>query len=146
MVTIDLSPILGPTWGDCARSYYIESGVCTTEPSLSEFQDGANVEVQLHQAMANFVSPETRFCELYKFGNELIHSLGFENLDFLGNLGHSIELTPSERRFIDQGCEEVLGSVRFFTFEPHIRKSGGVWGFKHEDIYYFDEQGSAVAL
>jgi hypothetical protein len=146
LVTIDLSPMLGTTWGDCARSYYIESGICTNEPSLSEFQDGKSAEVRLHQAMTDFVKPETRFCELYEFGNCLIHSLGFENLDFLGNLGHSIELATSERRFIDQCCEEVLGSVQFFTFEPHIRKSGGVWGFKHEEIYYFDEKDGAVAL
>ena len=146
LVTIDLSPLSGKTWGDCARSYYIEYGKCTTTPSLSEFQNGANVEVQLHQSMAKFVSHKTRFCELYEFGNELINSLGFENLDFLGNLGHSIELSPSKRRFIDQSCEEELGSVHFFTFEPHIRKIEGIWGFKHEDIYYFDEQGCVVAL
>ncbi|MCB1701987.1 MAG: M24 family metallopeptidase [Halioglobus sp.] len=146
LVTIDLSPMLGTTWGDCARSYYIESGRCTTEPSFSEFQDGEHAEVQLHQAMTDFVTPETRFCDLYEYGNDLIHSLGFENLDFLGNLGHSIELAPSDRRFIDRSCEEALGDVNFFTFEPHIRKSSGVWGFKHEEIYYFNEQGSAVAL
>ena len=146
LVTIDLSPMLGLTWGDCARSYFIESGVCTTAPYTPEFQEGAKVELELHRAMVNFVTPKTKFCELYEFGNELIHSLGFENLDFLGNLGHSIELIPSNRRFIDQSCKEELGSVRLFTFEPHIKKIRGIWGFKHEDIYYFDSKGSAVVL
>ncbi len=146
LVTVDLSPMSGTTWGDCARSYYMESGVCTTEPGLAEFQDGAKVEIDLHNAMKKFVTPRTRFSELYEFGNELINALRFENIDFLGNLGHSIELHPSRRLFIDQSCEEALGSVQFFTFEPHIRKEGGTWGFKHEEIYYFSEQGRAVAL
>jgi hypothetical protein len=58
-------------------------------------------------------------------------------LDFLGNIGHSIELTPADRRYIETGNEQRLGNVRLFTFEPHIRTVGGAWGFKHENIYYF---------
>ena len=146
LVTVDLSPMLGNVWGDCARSYYIESGVCTAHPESSEFQHGAEVEIELHRAMRRFVTPATSFSELYEFGNNLIQSLGYENLDFLGNLGHSIETHPSHRHFIDQSCDEALGSVQFFTFEPHIKKTGGNWGFKHEEIYYFSEQGCAVAL
>ena len=146
LVTVDLSPMLGTVWGDCARSYYVESGVCTTKPCLAEFLEGAQAETELHNTMKNFVSPQTRFSELYEFGNELVHSLGFENLDFLRNLGHSIEHQPSQRRFIDKSCNETLDAVQFFTFEPHIRKRGGGWGFKHENIYYFNSEGRAVEL
>ena len=47
---------------------------------------------------------------------------------------------------MDTVNHEPLGSVNFFTFEPHIRKAGGRWGFKHENIYYFDDTNSAVEL
>ena len=96
--------------------------------------------------MIEFVSPETLFSELYAFGNQLITDMGYENLDFLGNLGHSIEVDPANRRFIDKKCHEPLGSVRLFTFEPHIRKVGCQRGYKHENIYYFDELGLATEL
>ena len=72
--------------------------------------------------------------------------IGFENLDFLGNLGHSIEAKTQERRFIDKNCNEKLGNVQLFTFEPHIRKSGGSWGYKHENVYYFDQSGQVQEL
>ena len=28
--------------------------------------------------------------------------------------------------------------VSYFTFEPHISTDGSKYGFKREDIYYFD--------
>lgn len=96
--------------------------------------------------MKEFVSPETKFSDLYKFGNDLISDFGWENLDFLENLGHSIETKPEERRFIDKNCHEQLGSVPLFTFEPHIRQRAGKWGFKHENIYYFNILGEIVEL
>ncbi len=146
LVTVDLSPMIGNIWGDCARSYFVENGVCTINPYLEDFQDGKNVELSLHNAMKDFVTPSTLFSELFEFGNQIILEKGYENLDFLGNLGHSIEIAPSHRLFIDKNCHEPLGSVNFFTFEPHIRKAGGRWGFKHENIYYFDDINSAVEL
>lgn len=146
LVTVDLSPMLGVVWGDCARSYYVEHGICTLSPQSKDFQEGVRIESELHRAMKEFVTPDTQFSELYHYGNHLIKSRGYENLDFLGNLGHSIEIDTSERRFIDKYCNETLGSVKFFTFEPHVRKVGGAWGFKHEDIYYFNDLGRAVEL
>jgi hypothetical protein len=83
------------------------------------------------------VTPATTFEELYEFANARIQSLGFENLDFLRNLGHSIATRRSERRYIEEGNREKLGTVEMFTFEPHIRAVGGAWGFKHEDVYCF---------
>jgi len=143
LVTIDLSPKVDGIWGDCARSFIIEEGKVVKHPSDHEFQEGLKVEAQLHEAMKSFVTPNTKFSELFEFGNNLIFSLGYENLDFLNNLGHSIELNPDNRRFIDSNCHDQLGSVGLFTYEPHICKNGGIWGFKHENIYYFDE-GSRI--
>lgn len=142
LITVDLSPSIDGVWGDCARSFVIENGVCTTEPETSEFTEGLLTEKRLHQKMMEYVTPGTRLSELYDFGNTLIQEYGYENLDFLGNLGHTIEA----RRFIDNQCREKLGGVNYFTFEPHIRKVGGEWGFKHENIYFFNEQDAVVEL
>lgn len=146
LVTIDLSPMVDNLWGDCARSYFIENGTVTKNPQLAEFLEGNAIEVELHHRMLSFVNPETLFSELYAFGNAQIKALGYENLDFLGNLGHSIETDPAKRRFIDKSCHEQLGHMKLFTFEPHVRKSGCNWGFKYENIYYFDANDRAVEL
>ncbi len=144
LITVDLSPMLGNIWGDCARSFFVEEGICTMEPLRPEFRDGAFAEQELHQRMLEYVTPGTLFSELFEFGNDQIRELGYENLDFLGNLGHSIETSPEKRRFIDRHCHEQLSPL--FTFEPHIRKPGGQWGFKHENIYCFDSSGRALEL
>lgn len=146
LVTVDLSPLLETVWGDCARSFFVESGVCTLAPKSKEFKCGLNTELDLHHKMKQFVTPDTRFSDLFDFGNELIIASGYENLDFLGNLGHSIEVDPGHRMFIDKNCHEPLGSVKLFTFEPHIKRKGGEWGFKHENIYYFDTDRKVVEL
>jgi len=96
--------------------------------------------------MKEFVKPDTRFSELCEFANNQISSLGFVNLDFLGNVGHSIETNLEDRVFIDTRNRLEISSVRFFTFEPHICETNGVWGFKHENIYYFDDNGDLVEL
>lgn len=146
LVTVDLSPKVGSVWGDCARSYAVENGAVAEEPSNPEFIDGIEVEKALHRDMINFVSPETKFSHLFEYANSKIKDYGYENLDFLLNLGHSIEVRPEARRFIDKNSHEKLGSVSFFTFEPYIKKVGSSWGFKHEEIYYFNGNGRAVAL
>ena len=146
LVTVDLSPRVGQIWGDCARSYVVENGAVVEQPTLPEFAQGLAQEAQLHRDMMAYVKPETRFSDLYDFANARIKQYGYENLDFLLNIGHSIELEPSDRLFIDSRCHEPLSKVSFFTFEPHIRKRGGQWGFKHEDIYYFDDEGRPTVL
>lgn len=66
---------------------------------------------------------------------------GYKNLDFMGNLGHSIERPLERRLWFDDENHAELGSVGMFTFEPHIRRVGGKWGVKHENIYYFAADG-----
>ncbi|MCY4584911.1 MAG: hypothetical protein OXB98_02620 [Bryobacterales bacterium] len=44
--------------------------------------------------------------------------------------------------FVEDDNDVRLGEVRAFTFEPHIRKLHGRWGFKHENIYFFSRNGS----
>ncbi len=146
LITVDLSPLRHGVWGDCARSFPIENGRYSFAPQSPELAHGVEVEAQLHLAMQAFVTPSTTFEELFIFGNAEIERLGFENLDFLGNLGHSIVSRREDRCYIEPGNTMSLCSVPFFTFEPHIRQVNGAWGFKHENIYYFDSERRLCAL
>ncbi len=146
LVTVDLSPMRNGIWGDCARSFCIEQGRCVSTPVTSAFIRGIDAERYLHNQMIAFVRPYTSFEALFVFTNDLIQEIGYENLDFLGNVGHSIEFGGGRRRYIEPGNAEVLGNTRFFTFEPHVRAVGSAWGFKHEDIYFFDSDGRCKML
>ncbi len=63
----------------------------------------------LHDKMIKFASPKITFSDLFEFGNDLINDSGYENLDFLSNLGHCIETDLKDRKFIDKSCMEKLG-------------------------------------
>ncbi len=129
-----------------ARSLCVEHSHVVEEPTSSDFCDGLRVERDLHRRMADFVTPDTSFHQLYEFANDAIATAGYDNLDFLGNVGHSIETSRENRLYIEKGNHRRLGDASCFTFEPHIRRKGGRWGFKHEDIYYFDSGQQLHAL
>jgi Xaa-Pro aminopeptidase len=146
LVTIDLSPSYMGYWGDCARSFPVERGRVTLNPSCREFVDGMSFLRQLHSAMRLFVRPQTTFHELAIWTSLRIASAGFVNLDFRGNVGHSITKHLEDRLYIEEGNFRPLGEVAFFTFEPHVRAVGECWGFKHEDIFFFDTDGTLELL
>ncbi len=146
LITVDLSPRAGSIWGDCARSFPVEDGRVNLQPTGPDFRRGIEAQVRLHTEMKAFVNPTTTFAELHNFSNGLIASMGYINLDFLGNVGHSIATRLDDRVYIDANNNEPLSTVKFFTFEPHIRKVNGAWGFKHENIYYFNERGEITEL
>ncbi len=76
-----------------------------------------------------------------------VPDLRAENLDFAANLGHSIERTREERRYLESGPATRLGELSPFTFEPHIgRRGDGRWGFKHENICMFDAAGVLIEV
>lgn len=56
----------------------------------------------------------------------------------MGNLGHSIVRIKSDRIYIEKGNKVKLGEVNYFTFEPHIALPDSMYGYKKENIYYFD--------
>jgi len=146
LVTVDLSPSSDGAWGDCARSYCVEGGRVSRTPAHPEFQAGMALEASLHAEMRAFVTSGTTFGELFDFAGAFIATRGFENLDRLGNVGHSIATRLEDRVFIEAGNTRCLGDVQLFTFEPHIRRIGGRWGFKHEEIYRFDESGRPTPI
>ena len=146
LVTVDLSPSIDNVWGDCARSFYIEDGHCRNMPQTHAFSGGAMFQWRLHKSLLDFATPATTFEELYRFGNTQIEAAGFLNLDFHKNIGHSIESHIEKRCFIEDGNTRCLGESPLFTFEPHIRTKEGQWGFKHENIYYFNQSGHLEEL
>ncbi len=146
LVTVDLSPMHNGHWGDCARSFYVENGAVTLTPKSPELQAGKQFLAALHADMARIVQPAMSFHELHAWANARIQAGGFENLDFLGNVGHSIATRRENRQYIAANNHAKLGEVPFFTFEPHIRERVGRWGFKHENIFFFNANGFVEEL
>ena len=141
IITIDLSPQIGDTWGDHARTIIIENGNVVksiSEIKNDEWRNGLIMETKLHERMKEIVSPNMTFEELYYQMNEYIKEEGYINLDFMGNLGHSIVRKKDDRVYIEKGNNTKLGDINYFTFEPHISIEGSKYGYKKEDIYYFD--------
>ena len=142
IITIDLSPQSVDTWGDYARTIIIENGRVVNEIediSNNEWRNGLMMEKKLHDKMTQIVSEDMTFEDLYYQINDYIKSEGYINLDFMGNLGHSIVRNKDDRIYIEKGNMAKLGDVNFFTFEPHISISGSKYGYKRENIYYFED-------
>ena len=104
-----------------------------------EWRNGLMMEELLHRELAAFASPSTTFEELYEHINGIIAEKGFVNLDFSGNLGHSIVRQKDQRIYIERGNTATLGEAAYFTFEPHISVRNSKYGYKMENIYYFDK-------
>lgn len=141
IITIDLSPQIGNIWGDYARTIIVENGKVVDDIELiqnQEWKSGLQMEEKLHTELFRFVTKETTFEELYYYMNEFIVENGFVNLDFMGNLGHSIVKVKSDRIYIEKENKAKLGAVNYFTFEPHIAFHDSKYGYKKENIYYFD--------
>ena len=96
------------------------------------------MEAYLHKTLIDVATPDMTFEELYYYMNDLIAKKGFLNLDFLGNLGHSIVKNKNDRVYTEKGNCKRLSDVEMFTFEPHISIPDSKYGYKREDIYYFD--------
>ncbi|MEG0367194.1 MAG: M24 family metallopeptidase [Coprobacillus sp.] len=141
IITIDLSPQKENIWGDYSRTIIIEDdNVISDVESIKnkEWKSGVCMEEFLHNKLIEIASPHMTFEELYFIMNGIIKDKGFINLDFLGNLGHSIVKDKDNRVFIEDGNKMKLCEVEMFTFEPHISIEKSKFGYKMEDIYYFE--------
>lgn len=78
IITIDLSPQNGDTWGDYARTVIIENDSVVESDNVSsdEWKKGLQMEEYLHEEMCKFVTPETTFEELYYYINGIIEEKG----------------------------------------------------------------------
>jgi Xaa-Pro aminopeptidase len=138
MLTIDLSPEIEGYWGDAARTFFLVDGkIATAQQAGREQAEGVAAESALHTHLLKYALPSMTFRDLHAEMDARVRDLGFENLDFLGNYGHSICRDPHRRSFMDARCAERLDSVPLFTFEPHIARPGSDLAFKYEEIYRF---------
>lgn len=141
IITIDLSPQIKNIWGDYARTIIIENGKVVDEINQiqnAEWKNGLLIEKELHSELLNFATGNTTFEELYYHMNDFIKKCGYINLDFNGNLGHSIVKNKNRRIYIEKGNKKKLSKVKYFTFEPHIALPNSNYGCKKENIYYFN--------
>jgi Xaa-Pro aminopeptidase len=135
--------MLNTYWGDYARTFIIVDGKAVNVDTLEcskndlELMDGVKVEKKLHTIFMNYIKPDMTFEDVYLHMNDVINQLDYTNLDFAGNLGHTIEFNKDNRRYFESGNKTKLSDVTLFTFEPHIKHRNGEYGYKREDIFYF---------
>lgn len=146
LISIDLSPKVGDIWGDCSRTFAFEFGTWVENPKTREYLNGFQFQQYIHAELMRWLKPHHTLHQLFDWANVRIREKGFVNLDFRGNVGHSIVTHRDDRHFIQADDHTQLGDILFFSFEPFVRVKGGHWGFKHEDIYYFNEQEQLVCL
>ena len=141
IITVDLSPQCSGIWGDFARTIVLEDGCVVQDIEKirnEEWKCGLLMEERLHEELLRVANPEMSFEELHVYMNELIRKQGYVNLDFAGNVGHSIACRKEDRIYIEKGNQRKLGDVPCFTFEPHIGVEESEYGFKKENVYRFD--------
>ncbi|TGK89252.1 aminopeptidase P family protein [Leptospira noumeaensis] len=131
VITIDLSPVLNNTWGDFARTFYIGK-------SNNEINEALEFIKNLHLMFIDIYNHNLAISMIHNELCKKIQNNGFELLDFRNNFGHSIEEDITLRKWFDSNNNEKFSTLKFFTFEPHIKKIGTNYGIKHENIYYYD--------
>ncbi|PKA22643.1 M24 family metallopeptidase [Leptospira levettii] len=131
VITIDLSPVLNNTWGDYARTFYIGK-------SNDEINESLEFIKSLHMKFKKIYNQNSTISTIHKEIYYMILDNGFELLDFRNNFGHSIEENINLRKWFDSNNYEKFSNLKFFTFDPHIKKKGSTFGIKHENIYYYD--------
>ena len=129
IVTIDLSPQCENIWGDYARTIILENSVVVDKREIlnEEWRKGLQMEDRLHHELTEFVNIETTFEELYYHINEIIVK------------------NKNDRVYTEKGNTQRISEVKYFTFEPHISIPGSKYGYKKENIYYF-QNGKPVEL
>ncbi len=138
ILTIDCSPTFNGQWGDYARTIFLENGKAVKEEEVSdpEFRQGLEAELELHRILREELSPDMTYEEVFVILSDKIKELGFTNLDFHGNLGHSIETDEKKRICLEMGNKKTFREYgKPFTLEPHIALPNGKSGYKRENIY-----------
>ncbi len=100
IITVDLSPpMLNGCWGgDYARtitvcdSRVLIEGVGLDSNVKKEYYDGINIEKLLHEYFVQHINEDMTFEDVYHVINKKIKDYGYKNLDFMSNLGHTIEV------------------------------------------------------
>lgn len=123
IITIDIAPTYHKGWGDYARTLFMEnSRMCPLDqPEDPKHKEGLEAELHIHRYMVEHCDPDMTYEAVFEVLGAEIQKLGFRNLDFKGNLGHSIEIDQADRVYLEKGNRLTLRQVgKPFTLEPHI--------------------------
>ena len=140
VITIDVAPMYGIGWGDMARTFVIENGICIPweKCTNSEVIEGMRLEQYLQNLLRDTVNEETTFSDIHRITQRILDEKGYRNCDYHGNFGHSIEIHPDNRvTIIPNENRRIAEYGKPVTYEPHICKIGGTIGVKHENMYRF---------
>ncbi len=140
IITIDIAPTYRKGWGDYARTLFMEDGkLCPLDhPQDPKHKEGLDAELYIHRYMVEHCNPDMTYEEIFETLNAEIRKIGFRNLDFKGNLGHSIEIDQADRIYLEKGnTRTVREAGKPFTLEPHIANCAD-YGFKRENIYLIE--------
>ena len=140
IITIDIAPTYRKGWGDYARTLFMEDGKLSPldHPQDPKHKEGLDAELYIHRYMVEHCNPDMTYEEIFETLNAEIRKIGFRNLDFKGNLGHSIEIDQADRIYLEKGNTlTVREAGKPFTLEPHIANCAD-YGFKRENIYLIE--------
>jgi Xaa-Pro dipeptidase len=131
VAVVDVHPILpSGAWGDCTRTAVI-----------GDNPDAARALRQLeliHTATLEWCRPGMPASELFGQCEQLIAAAGFELLDRLANIGHSLSAGAAYLHgFIDAGNETPMWGA--WAIEPFVGRNER--GFKLEDVVWFGRDG-----
>ena len=89
--------------------------------------------------MLEHCNPDMTYEEIFETLNAEIRKIGFRNLDFKGNLAHSIEIDQADCIYLEKWNKLTIREAeKPFTFDPHIANCAD-YGFKLENIYLIEE-------
>ena len=115
----------------------VEQGIGLIREYIPKKADLKDFSQEKIDAILERINNTPMKCLKYKTPNEIYsQNLLFPNwlqvVHFRAEFG--------DRIYIEAGNKATFKDIDLFTFEPHIKKKQGNYGFKHENIYYFDKK------
>ena len=134
VAVVDVHPIgADGAWGDCTRTALIGDD--------REAQEAMAQLEEIHAATLASCRPGMPASELFGGCLERIQAAGFELLDQLGNIGHSLTAGAAYvDGFIDAGNETPMWGA--WAIEPFV--GVGDLGLKLEDVVWFGREQATV--
>ncbi len=134
VVIVDVHPILPDGhWGDCTRTRII-GDVPEAQRALADLE-------RIHTEELARVRPGMPASDLFGRVNGRLESEGFELLDLLANIGHSLTAGAAYlHNFIDAGNDTPMWGA--WAVEPFARRDG--YAVKIEDLVWFGRDACTI--
>lgn len=130
---IDVHPVVDGWWGDCTRTFVVGD-----HPDY--FEAKAEIE-RIHETVMAAAHPGMAANELWSAFNDCIAGTGWNHLDRLGNIGHSIGQNVSYTQgYIDRHNTTPMWGG--WAVEPFV--GNHLYGVKLEDVIWFGQEGCTV--